>query len=64
MVLYTVVGEYDVLYAQNRELSADNTAPLPQAVLSTDLRDFLGGTALANKYTKTKTNEVYYNEYY
>lgn len=64
MVLYTVIGEYDVLYAQNRELSADNTEPLPQAVLSTDLRDHLSGTALNSNYTKYKTNEVYYNEYY
>ncbi|MBD5139733.1 MAG: hypothetical protein HDT24_10525 [Ruminococcus sp.] len=64
MVLYTVIGEYDVLYAQSRELSADNTAPLPQKILSTDLRDFLGGTTLVNRYTKYKTNEVYYNEYY
>lgn len=67
MVLYTVIGEYDVLYAQNRELkslSANTEKTLPEAVLSTNPRDFLDGTALHNNYTNHKTKEEHYNEYY
>lgn len=67
MVLYTVIGEYDVLYAQNRELkmlSAGAEKSLPEAVLSTNPQDFLGGTALHNNYTNHKTKEEHYNEYY
>lgn len=67
MVLYTVIGEYDVLYAQNRELkmlSASADQRLPEAVLSTNPQDFLGGTALHNNYTNYKTKEEHYNEYY
>lgn len=67
MVLYTVIGEYDVLYAQNRELKklfANSDKTLPEAVLSTNPRDFLDGTALHNNYTNYKTKEEHYNEYY
>lgn len=67
MVLYTVIGEYDVLYAQNRELkmlSAGAEKSLPEAVLPTNPRDFLDGTALHNDYTNHKTKEEHYNEYY
>lgn len=67
MVLYTVIGEYDVLYAQNRELkkiSANAERSLHEAVLSTDPRNFLDGTALHNNYTNYKTKEEHYNEYY
>lgn len=45
MTLYTVIGEYDVLYAQDRELkelSADASALRSLPRLSTDPRDFLG----------------------
>ncbi len=39
MVLYTIIGEYDVLYAQERELAfAENSK---QEVLSTNPADFL-----------------------
>lgn len=67
MVLYTVIGEYDILYAQNRELkglSADAEKPLPEAVLPTDLRKFPNVTALHNNYTNYRTKEENYNEYY
>lgn len=67
MILYSVIGEYDVLYAQNRELkklSADALAQQNQAVLSTNPQDFLGGTVLDSSYTKYKQNEENYNEYY
>lgn len=67
MTLYTVIGEYDVLYAQDRELkglSADASAQRNQPVLSTNPRDFLGGTVLSSDYTKYKTKEEHYNEYY
>lgn len=67
MTLYTVIGEYDVLYAQDRELkgfSADASAQRSQPVLSTNPRDFLGGTVLSSDYTKYKTKEEHYNEYY
>ncbi|MCM1022618.1 MAG: hypothetical protein NC395_01000 [Prevotella sp.] len=61
MVLYTVIGEYDVLYAQTRELKG--LADTPRATLSTNPRDFLGGTALNSGYTNFKTEKEYYNEY-
>lgn len=67
MTLYTVIGEYDVLYAQDRELkelSADASALRSLPRLSTDPRDFLGGTVLSSDYTKYKTKEEHYNEYY
>lgn len=67
MTLYTVIGEYDVLYAQDRELkglSADASVQRSQPVLSTNPRDFLGGTVLSSDYTKYKTKEEHYNEYY
>lgn len=67
MTLYTVIGEYDVLYAQDRELKELSVKPLiqqGQAVLSTDPRDFLGGTVLSSDYTKYKQKEEHYNEYY
>ncbi len=46
MVLHTIIGEYDVLYAQERELSGYGGKNAPQAVMSTDPRDFLAGTEL------------------
>lgn len=49
MVLHTIIGEYDVLYAQTREMSCLEEKSLPakpQAVLSTNPNDFLAGTAL------------------
>ena len=67
MVLYTVIGEYDVLYAQDRELkklSANVNSGFIEAVLSTNPRDFLDGTVLHNNYTKYKAKEDYYNESY
>lgn len=67
MILYSVIGEYDVLYAQDRELkelSADASAQRRQPLLSTNPRDFLGGTVLSSNYTKYKTKEEHYNEYY
>ena len=42
MVLHTIIGEYDVLYAQERELSfAANTK---QEIMSTSPSDFLQTT--------------------
>ncbi len=67
MILYSVIGEYDVLYAQDRELkelSADASVQRSQSVLSTNPQDFLGGTVLSSNYTKYKTKEEHYNEYY
>ena len=67
MILYSVIGEYDVLYAQDRELkelSADASVQRSQSVLSTNPQDFLGGTVLSSNYTKYNTNEEHYNEYY
>lgn len=61
MVLYTVVGEYDVLYAQNRELKW--LAEVTAECLSTDPRDFLNSTVLNSRYTNFKTKEEYCNEY-
>ena len=49
MALYTVIGEYDVFFAQNRELkelSGTVPAQRSQPVLSTNPQDFLGGTVL------------------
>lgn len=67
MALYTVIGEYDVFFAQNRELkelSGTVPAQRSQPVLSTNPQDFLGGTVLSSDYTKYKTEEEYCNEYY
>ncbi len=67
MILYSVIGEYDVLYAQNRELKElSGTASVQRSgtVLSTNPRDFLGGTVLSSNYTKYKQKEEHYNEYY
>lgn len=67
MILYSVIGEYDVLYAQNRELkelSGTSSVQRSEAVLSTNPRDFLGGTVLSSNYTKHKQKEEHYNEYY
>lgn len=42
MVLHTIIGEYDVLYAQQRELAfAEKTK---QEIMSTNPADFLQGT--------------------
>ncbi len=67
MILYSVIGEYDVLYAQDRELkelSADASVQRSQPVLSTNPQDFLGGTVLNSSYTKYKQKEENCNEYY
>lgn len=42
MVLHTIIGEYDILYAQERELSfAENPK---QEIMSTNPADFLQAT--------------------
>lgn len=67
MALYTVIGEYDVFFAQNRELkelSGTVPAQRSQPVLSTHPQDFLGGTVLNSSYTKYKQKEENCNEYY
>ena len=45
MVLYTVIGEYDVLYAQERELR-DFFPDKPPEAFSTDPTAHLEGTSL------------------
>ena len=50
MVLHTIIGEYDVLYAQERELAY--AAEQVQAVLSTNPADFLKETAAEPKIEK------------
>lgn len=50
MVLHTIIGEYDVLYAQERELAGYGGEAVPQAVLSTNPQDFLEATALSRAY--------------
>ncbi len=57
MVLHTIIGEYDVLYAQERELSGYVEKTAPQAVMSTDPRDFLRGTELP-KEREREVSEV------
>lgn len=47
MVLYTVIGEYDILYAQERELAGYGENAVPQEIMSTNPRDFLETTALS-----------------
>ncbi len=47
MVLHTIIGEYDILYAQERELAGYGGEAALQAVLSTNPMDFLGETALS-----------------
>lgn len=47
MVLHTIIGEYDILYAQEREFAGYGGEAVPQAVLSTNPMDFLGETALS-----------------
>lgn len=51
MVLHTIIGEYDILYAQERELAGYGGEAVPQAVLSTNPQDFLETTALSCAYT-------------
>ncbi len=46
MVLHTIIGEYDILYAQKRELAGYGSADVPQEAMSTDPRDFLAETEL------------------
>lgn len=44
MVLHTIIGEYDILYAQERELTyAENQK---QEIMSTNPEDFLEYTAV------------------
>lgn len=51
MVLHTIIGEYDILYAQERELAyAENRK---QEIMSTNPEDFLGYTAVT--YSKKST---------
>ncbi len=47
MVLHTIIGEYDILYAQERELAGYCGKNVPQAVMSTNPQDFLETTALS-----------------
>lgn len=49
MVLHTIIGEYDILYAQERELAGYGGNTVPQAVMSTNPRDFLAETELPKK---------------
>jgi len=42
MVLHTIIGEYDVLYAQERELAFVENPK--QGIMSTNPADFLQGT--------------------
>lgn len=42
MVLHTIIGEYDVLYAQERELAFVKNPK--QEIMSTNPADFLQGT--------------------
>jgi len=61
MVLHTVIGEYDILYAQERELAgyAEYEKALPQAVMSTNPRDFLAETELHCKNKQGKRGNYY-----
>lgn len=45
MVLHTIIGEYDILYAQERELRGF-FPDKPSEVLSTDPTAYLSGTSL------------------
>ena len=52
MVLYTIINEYDILYAQERELRGEIGAfsdkpDKPCENFSTDPADYLAGTALS-----------------
>ena len=48
MVLYTIIGEYDILYAQERELRGffPDKPDKPSEILSTDPAAHLEGTSL------------------
>ena len=52
MVLHTIIGEYDVLYAQERELAFVKNPK--QELMSTNPADFLQGT----QPVQIKNNEV------
>ncbi len=59
-MLYTIINEYDVLYAQEREL-ADHVNNIPQGVLSTNPGDFTDRTRLpAVRHTTDKSTRRYF----
>lgn len=53
MVLYTIIGEYDILYAQERELFGFFPDKPSQEVLSTDPGAHLAGTSLPSFSAKS-----------
>ncbi len=61
MVLHTVIGEYDILYAQERELAGYTEyekAP-PRAVMSTNPQDYLAETELHCENKQGKRGNYY-----
>lgn len=63
-MLYTIINEYDVLYAQEREL-ADYAKNIPQGVLSTNPHDFTEGTKLPEvRHTTDKSTRRYFSHDY
>lgn len=63
MVLHTIIGEYDILYAQERELAGYGGKAVPQAVMSTNPQDFLAETELpaASLNQLIKKEEKFYD---
>lgn len=61
-MLYTIINEYDVLYAQEREL-ADHIKNVPQGVLSTNPDDFTDRTRLPEVWHTTDKSKRRYFPY-
>lgn len=60
MVLHTIIGEYDVLYAQNRELSGSFPDKHDKhSAWSADPADHLSETSLSAAYTVLTAENIY-----
>ncbi len=57
MVLHTIIGEYDVLYAQERELAFVKNPK--QEIMSTNPADFLQATQPVQISNKKRNNYDY-----
>ena len=57
MVLYTIIGEYDVLYAHERELRGF-FSDKPAGILSTDPAAHLTGTSLPSAAEMTAAHGI------